>query len=404
MNRFLIVADDITGANDTGVQLTRRGIETVVTLNANQVGKTPRSYVLNTESRALKGQQAFEKVSAQAKEFSFDGFAHLIKKIDSTLRGSVAHEVLAIDKAFGSELVVFMPALPALGRTTENGIHMLSGKRITQTEIAKDPKTPVAEDNLKNLLKTAYEEEITHIYLADIDGDRIDFGRGRVFTADATTNSQMEKVVASALKTGKKILWVGSAGIVDSLMQIEIPQNPALALVASVSETSRGQVSFAEDSGARLVTVHWKDILDGSLQSYLDAAVGVLSSGRDCILVSSASRDRTELENSFSEGSHRGLSTDDVSMRVRDGMGEIAAEILKAVEVSGMFLTGGDAAMGFFEKIGANSFEIVAEVLVGIPLMKISGTDYDGMKVITKAGAFGQSDAISFCLRKLRES
>ena len=33
MNRCFIVADDFTGANDTGVQLTRRGYRTKVLLN-----------------------------------------------------------------------------------------------------------------------------------------------------------------------------------------------------------------------------------------------------------------------------------------------------------------------------------------------------------------------------------
>ena len=42
-NRYLIIADDFTGANDTGVQMRRRGFETVVVFPGRKsaAGPTP---------------------------------------------------------------------------------------------------------------------------------------------------------------------------------------------------------------------------------------------------------------------------------------------------------------------------------------------------------------------------
>ncbi|MBS4053349.1 MAG: four-carbon acid sugar kinase family protein [Thermaerobacter sp.] len=404
MLRLFIIADDITGANDTGVQLARRGIDTVVTLEESAVGTRSKSYVLDTESRALPGSEAFAVVEQQTKNIDFSAFSHVVKKIDSTLRGSVAHEVLAVDKAYVSDLIVFMPAFPNLGRTTESGVQMLNGKRVTEAEIARDPKTPVKEDNLRSILKSVYNEEVMHVTLKEIEEGKVDFGMGRVFTSDAITNKHMEAVVLAALKSGRKrILWVGSAGIVDSLMQVIDPQYPALAVVASVSETSREQVRYAEKNGATLVLISWRDLLNGEYSGYVERSTQAINDGKDVVLASVACFDRAELVQSQAEGERMGLSPIDVSKKIQVGIGKIAVDIVSRTNVSGVFLTGGDTAMGFFEQLGARSFNIISEVLIGIPLMRIVDAGIDGMKVITKAGAFGKEDAISYCLRKLKE-
>ena len=57
MNRCFIVADDFTGANDTGVQLTRRGFRTKVVLDPAGVADDGLSYVLDTESRNIPGAE-----------------------------------------------------------------------------------------------------------------------------------------------------------------------------------------------------------------------------------------------------------------------------------------------------------------------------------------------------------
>ena len=178
MNRYLIIADDITGSNDTGVQLKRRGIETVVTLDAASVGSLHVSYVLDTESRPIKGDAAFDLVKKLLSGIDMSIYSHVVKKVDSTLRGAIAHEVAAVDAVYNPELIVFMPALPDLGRTTEEGIHKLKGTRITSTELAKDPVTPVTEDNIKKLLESVYDEPVTHVGQEAIEGGNFDFCAG----------------------------------------------------------------------------------------------------------------------------------------------------------------------------------------------------------------------------------
>ena len=414
MSRYLIIADDITGSNDTGVQLKRRGIETVVTLDAEVVNQQQASCVLDTESRPLEADAAFNKVYDAVRKIDMSGFSHIVKKVDSTLRGAIAHEIAAIDKCYNPELIVFMPALPDLGRTTLNGVHMLHGKPITQTELAQDPRTPVRQDDLRKLLESVYTEPVTHVGVHDVESGNICLNGGRVFTFDAVTNAHMRAVVAAAVATGKKVLWVGAAAIVDSIMETEVPVYPAVALVASLSETTRDQVCYAQERGVEVVVIpaeHFLYLLENNghhsealMQDSIENAVCAIGKGRDVIVVSAATFNRAEFEKILIAGEATGMPRNDVSLMVLKYMGLIMAGIMRQAKISGVFLTGGDTAMSLLSEIGALGMRIISEVLIGIPLMRLVGGKYHNTKVITKAGAFGQSDALFFCMRKLRET
>jgi len=406
MQKYLIIADDITGSNDTGVQLKRRGIETVVTLDPSSIGTQDASYVLDTESRPLKGDAAFSLIKNLLSAVDTSPYTHVVKKVDSTLRGAIAREISAVDAVYNPDIIIFMPALPDLGRTTEGGIHKLNGKPITETELARDPRTPVREDNIKKLLEEVYTEPVTHIGLEAIERREFDLSAGRVFSFDATTNAHMQAVVSAAISTGKKILWVGTAGIVDNLVETQSPQYPSAALVASLSETSREQVQFAVEKGTEIIIIPTADMLDNNeqhKQTTISQAVDILHNKQDLIIISAASHEREELETAKRLAAEKGITMEEASQTVQKYMGEIMSGVLAKTRISGIFVTGGDTTMGFLNEIDATGLRIVSEVLIGIPLMRIVGGKHDNTNIITKAGAFGQKDALYFALRKLKE-
>ena len=404
MNRYLIVADDFTGANDTGVQLKRRGVPTSVVFSSEFIA-SEGSFVLDTESRALGPEEAAAAVRAGLKGVDLTAFGRVMKKVDSTLRGSVAAEIKAVDELYGSELVVFAPALPDLGRTTVGGVHLLKGIPITRTELAKDPKTPVTEDNITRLLEAVYDEPVTHISEDQVSAGEIDFSTGRVFTCDSATNADLRSVIQAAVATGKRTLWVGTAAMADHLLGVEVDVPPALAVVASVSAVSREQVNFAAGEGIPLVSVPIPELLTGEqkMETYVAQTVALLKEGKDAILASSASCNRAELDRSVAVGEKLNMTREQVSGYTQMVMGKMTKAILEQTPVSGMFLTGGDTALGFFMEARSLGSSIVTEIAVGIPMMRLSGGPFAGLKVVTKAGAFGKEDTITFALRKLKE-
>lgn len=404
MNSFLIIADDFTGSADTGVQLARRGRVVSIVLHGSYIVSSGASCVLDTETRNLPGGEACNAVAGKIKGIDFSRYDCVVKKVDSTLRGNIAEEIAALDEAFHSELVVLMPAFPDMRRTTVDGFQLLNGVRIIQTELAKDPKKPVTADNLPEILGSVYPNKVSHISLDSVRQGQFDFSCCRACAVDAETNGDMLWVVRAAAGTGRKILWVGTAAIVDALLDMAAKPAPALALIASVSEVTARQVRYAERYGAKLVCVDACGLLGGNgAAQYVEQAVELLREGNDVMLVSSATCDRAELEKAFAVGAVLGMGSAEVGSAVQAMMGKLVADVLSQVNVSGLVLSGGDTAIGFFTQSCAREASVTGEVAFGIPMMRLIGGKFDGLKAITKAGAFGQEDAILYALRKLKE-
>lgn len=197
MDRYLIIADDFTGANDTGVQLRRRGLQTSVIFAGKKLPAGDACIVIDTESRSLPAEKSISSIKLACDGLDFNRYKYVIKKVDSTLRGNIAAEVSALDNFYKPNLVVFAPALPALGRTTENGVHCLNRVPLLQTELAKDPKNPVTEDNINRLLAPAYNEPVKHITLDEVRGGFTLEGE-RVFSFDAATDEDMRAIISAA--------------------------------------------------------------------------------------------------------------------------------------------------------------------------------------------------------------
>lgn len=402
MDNYLIIADDFTGANDTGVQLKKRGIKTNVVLDSKNIYDFSISYVIDTESRGLTEKDAYEKVKNQIKKLFAQDFELVYKKVDSTLRGNIVSEIKAVDEEYKPELIIFAPAFPDIRRTTIDGIQKLNDVRIVDTEVAKDPKKPVKEDNVNKLLQKGFEEKIVHYSLNEVREKNINFKKGRVYTFDVENNEDMLKIVKSALETGKRILWVGSAGMADSILKVKKPFIPSLGLVGSISDISRQQLKYAEGCGMQILKINISKLLkDETIERYISSSLEILNNGKDLIITSAYERD--DYEEAVSTGQEKNLSKEEVSMYTQEILGEIAVGIIKRVKISGIFLTGGDTAIGFMNKANASGSSIVEEVITGIPLMKLTGGEFNGLKIITKAGAFGKNEAIEYCMRKLKE-
>lgn len=405
MNRYLIIADDFTGANDTGVQLKRRGISTNVVFKSDLLQSSDSSFVIDTESRSLPEEDAYNKTKNILNKVELNNFKYVIKKVDSTLRGNVAKEVKAVDEEYKSELVIFAPALPDLKRTTVNAVHLLNDLPITQTEMAKDPLKPVKEDNITKILEKVYSEKITHYNLNSIRSNKIYFSTGRIFTFDAVTNDDMKTIIKVAINTGRKVLWVGTAAMADNLLEIEKSTKPVLGIVASVSSVTRQQVKHAEEKGVSLVKLPIYDFIENKteIQKYINEAEELLQHGEDIIILPTSSYDQEEYNKSNRTGNKSGMSRNEISNFINTIIGTISKNVLLKTKVSGVFLTGGETAIGFFNEAEALGSSIVQEIAIGIPLMKLVGGPFDGLKVVTKAGAFGGEDAITYSIRKLKE-
>ena len=156
-NIVCIVADDLTGANDTALQFRLNGADTNILLSENiekTQGEISQAWAISTESRNVPMDEAYEKVKRTV-EFLNNTLCpdYYYKKIDSTLRGNIAVEILAMLEVLGWDCAVIMPAFPQEGRITVGGYHLLNCIPIEMTEMACDPHSPITESHIPTLLK-----------------------------------------------------------------------------------------------------------------------------------------------------------------------------------------------------------------------------------------------------------
>ena len=73
---------------------------------------------------------------------------------------------------------------------------------------------------------------------------------------------------------------------------------------------------------------------------------------------------------------------------------------LKAHDIA-LVLTGGETAMSMIRLLQGEGIEIEDELLEGIMKGHLKGGKWDGLKVVTKAGAFGKEDTLNMVVEIL---
>src|SRR5258705_2340917 len=132
-----VVADDLTGACDTGSLFAGDGPVPL----AVWPGTPPdaRVRVIDTESRTAGRNDAVARVKGAT---AATRAARYFKKIDSTLRGHVGAEIDALMPAAGLGTAVVCPAFPAQGRTVIERTLLVDGVPVGETFIGRDPAFP----------------------------------------------------------------------------------------------------------------------------------------------------------------------------------------------------------------------------------------------------------------------
>ena len=306
MHHFVIIADDFTGANDTGVQLCKHGIPVDVILDTAQIEANGNSLSIDSESRVVSGQEAYDRVYAAVQQVQQTGGCRfLYKKVDSTLRGHLQEEIRAVVDSYAPELIIFAPAYPEQGRTVEAGRLCVHGTPLLDTEIARDPRNPLQEDHVQRILSACLQQPVCHYTLDAIEDDRLDF-TGLAYSFDTMEQAQLERIAEKAGQTGKKVLWIGSAGLAQGLLQIQQRELPAMAVIGSISSKTMEQLAYCRNQGLPVVALDMRALYenrDGN--TALQKVVHFLQSGQSVVLTGAACRQ--DYEDFAAYGRERGF-------------------------------------------------------------------------------------------------
>jgi D-threonate/D-erythronate kinase len=375
-----IIADDLTGAADTGVQFTRAGYRTAVAFLGLSVPpeRDLDAMAVDTDSRSMMAAFAAKRVLEAGRAVRDARIVY--KKIDSSLRGPVAAELAAALRATGRDRAIVAPAFPSAIRTTREGVQLVDGVPVHETEVRDDPYTPVREGHIPTLLAESIPS-VSTLNAEEIEDDELVRRRledARCIVADAASDGDLEALVR-AVPEPSKVLWVGSAGLARALGAVypgphagespppPVPARRVLVVVGSLSGVARGQLRrlVEERGGAAPVA---------GRSSVVEEAVGTARaalSGGACAVVHSEDE--------------------------KDTSGSVVEALAEAVaDLSGLFdalvLTGGDTAVGVARRLGAVGIRLDGEVEPGIPVGTLVGPN--PYRVVTKAGGFGEPDTL----------
>ncbi|MFC7787738.1 four-carbon acid sugar kinase family protein [Microbacterium sp. MAHUQ-60] len=176
--RCVVVLDD----DPTGTQ-SASNVTVLLTWDADIVEEalaTADSVYLQTNSRALDERdaiglvQAIRGVTAEVAD-RLDIDVRLVLRGDSTLRGHVVAETRAIAEVDAVHL--FVPAFPAGGRITRNGVHHLrqDGRLVpvSQTEYAHDPVFGFSSSRLTAFIESYSGARALHVPLDEVRTGRL---------------------------------------------------------------------------------------------------------------------------------------------------------------------------------------------------------------------------------------
>jgi len=412
--KVAVIADDLTGAADTGIQF-RSIVAPVYLISHADVAHArfdPQAAALAVYSntRAVAGPLAAAKVAATARDLGRLRPKRVYKKIDSCMRGNVGAETDALLEQLTLRASFIAPAFPEQGRTTVHDIHLVHGVPVAETEMGRDPVRPVNTSRLSDLVATQSRLPVGRVDLDTLraggtllaaEVDRLISGGKRHIVIDATERDHLDAIVDLHLHEYPATLLVGSAGLAHSLAErLSTGTAPEIRSHAA----GHGHLLFVCGSSSQ------------RLHMQVDRLVETDDFDRcpfDPDMLADAERRRERAESV--KAVRRRLGASNVVLQIRpslngtpkfaaeavlDGLSEIVGGVVQGTPPGGLFLSGGDTANAILNLIGARAVRLEEEVLSGIVRGTLVGGPLDGRSVVTKAGAFGQPDALSRLYRQ----
>jgi uncharacterized protein YgbK (DUF1537 family) len=409
-SRWLIIADDLTGAADCAIAFAKHGLESVVAWDKHRDAGGVPVLSVDAGTRSLPPEQAAKRQAGVLAAHYSPGL-RLYKKIDSTLRGQPAAELAALlafepARTDGRQrIAIVAPAFPATGRITVNGSIVVQGTPLEQTGLWARDHT-YASANLVEVLNSAGLSAAVLPLETSAQGAKaveafLIGARERGMAAvvcDAKAESDLAAVAAGSLSMGDEVIWVGSAGLASALVTAETgPARPVqspplmtgrknvLVVVGTLAEASRLQAKTLVESGLVRHVVISPDALFGgpstpAWQQGSEQLGEHLFAEEDVLL---------ELELTPNPDLSRGAL---LAQR-------LAAFIEGAGSFGGLVATGGDTVYALLSKMGVHSIRLLDEVEPGVPLGMTAGAV--SIPVVSKAGAFGDAQTLQRSLERL---
>ena len=438
------VADDLTGANTTGVLLARSKARTAVFFNEKAALKAKGvaeldAILISSNSRPMPPAAAKAYVTDATLALKNMGVKYFSKRIDTTLRGGIGHEIDAMLDVIGEDAVaVVVPAMPQSRRIVVGGYSVIDNVALIRTPVAQDVRTPVRENYVPKLLDAQTTRKVGLVTLGDVlDGvpaikTALKAQRengAEVIVVDAITIEDVEAIARAVVELGWNVLAVDPGPFTSKLAYVrgliqeesanipkEAPVEGKTVLIAAGSATpvtkKQMEVLCTDERNVR-VSVNPLPLIDGDEEAMDEVNRAI---DKACLLIQSGGPPRAILFETALHGTLLNLDEEDAKRAytggtcadlINIGLGLIISGILRRVgrdKIAGLYTTGGDTMVNVCSVLGVECLEVMDYVIPQTDIGRLIGA-YDGLPIIGKGGLTGtNTTAIEIVDRLMREA
>lgn len=428
MSKVIIIADDLTGANATGVLLARQGFKTATFLDLDKYDEEENGNLdvisISTDSRAIERKEAYDRVSKIVKFFNSKDIKLFTKRIDSTLRGNIGAEIEGVlDNVDEDAMAIVVSSFPASERVTIGGYLMVNSIPLEKTDVARDPKTPVYTSYVYKLIKSQTKYSVGSILLDKVLKGPEEIRKAilkekeegtKIVILDATTDEDISNIAKGVKKSGVKAVAVDPGPFTSALAKEflgEPKEEPGLKVmltIGSVTNLTRRQLEKLRLKYSPLiVNVDAKKLVyDNSREQEIKEVVQELVANMDnysIIGVTTSGFDQSKVLNLKEISKELNIDEEEISKRICNGLASITKEILsrKKDVIGGLYTSGGDVTVAVCDNLESAGIEVKDEVLPLAVYGRIINGQYNNKAIITKGGLVGNDDALITCVKYL---
>ncbi len=424
MTKIVMIADDLTGANANCSLMKKIGLQAASILTLDQeLPKEIDVLAYTTDSRAMLKKDAYEAVEKAMDKFMSDDICLYSKRVDSTLRGNLGMELNAVFDQLGEEYIgIAAPFYPATGRIVVNGVMLVNGSLLLNTDAGRDTKVPVTSSSVEELFEKDFEGKIQSIHLEEIEkgpeniSALIKKGKkegARLFLFDGVTDHHLKQIAEAALLTEEPFFSIDpgpfTMEVARQMQDKSDTLDKILMVVGSVTEITIEQiretiieypVNILEVDPNKLVR---HDLYKEEIQRASTEALELLKKEDNLLVTTTPFHNPKERLNLAAIAEESGMNIDDLSLMLSYGLGRIAKNILmEDLSFAGVYLSGGDITVAMADELGSTGIEILEEVVPLAAYGKLIGGLKPGLHIISKGGMVGDKHTMKDCIEKLK--
>ena len=422
MQKYIVIADDLTGSNATCSLLKKIGLRAASILKLQNGMKYDTDVIsYSTGSRGLDKEEAYKKVSEAIKILKDKNVLVYNKRIDSTLRGNIGAEINAmLDNLENDRIAVVVPAYPDSKRIVVNKTMLVNGVLLENSDAGKDPKTPIKTSCVETLIQKDCKYSSTYLELADIEQPieklikkiQKSTEKSRVLIFDTVNNEDIIKISRAIIQSNINIITVDPGPFTlyfsKELQKEKHLEKKILMLIGSVTETTKKQIEYIlQEEDIFLVKMKAESFFEKeSCIKEIERVISFIKKGIESyelfLITTSPIGDEKKLD--LKEIAHKlNTTVEDVSKIIANTLTETAVRVLKETQkFEGVYSSGGDITIALLEKLKAIGVEIREEVIPLAAYGRIIGGDFSNLKLVSKGGMVGDETVIKLCLHKMK--